>query len=183
VRFWVTEFSWDSSPPDPIAVPSKLHARWVAEALYRMWKAGVSLVTWFQLRDDPLRTSEFQSGLYLNSGSSYANDKPKLALRAFRFPFVALGGSSGVSVWGRTPWGLRKRVTVQRQAGSAWKTVAVLQANAYGVFAARLPAAGRTSYRARLASAETSLPFSLVRPPDRYYWPFGCGGILACTPS
>ena len=51
VRFWVTEFSWDTNPPDPKGVPVDLHARWVSEALYRMWRAGVSLVTWFQLRD------------------------------------------------------------------------------------------------------------------------------------
>lgn len=35
-RFRVTEFSWDSSPPDPNGVPTALHTRWVAEALYRM---------------------------------------------------------------------------------------------------------------------------------------------------
>ena len=51
VRFWVTEFAWDTSPPDPKGVPEELHARWVAEALYRMWAQGVSLVTWFLIRD------------------------------------------------------------------------------------------------------------------------------------
>ena len=180
IRFWVTEFSWDSSPPDPIAVPAKLHARWVAEALYRMWRSGISLVTWFQLRDDPIKTSEFQSGLYLNSGASIARDKPKLALRAFRFPFVALGGSGGVTVWGRTPWGRPQLVSVQRQVGSRFLTVAKLRSNSYGIFEARLPSARRGSYRARLSSGEASLPFSLTRPPDHYYWPFGCGGILPC---
>ena len=65
VRFWVTEFAWDTSPPDPKGVPEQLHARWVAEALYRMWSQGVSLVTWFQVRDQPFTSSTpFQSGLY-----------------------------------------------------------------------------------------------------------------------
>lgn len=181
IRFWVTEFSWDSSPPDPIAVPAKLHARWVAEALFRMWSAGVSLVTWFQLRDDPIKTSEFQSGLYLDSGPSLARDKPKLALRAFRFPFVALGGASGVTVWARTPWGKPRTVTVQRQVGSRWRSVATLKANRYGIVFARLPAARSGSYRGRLPTGEASLAFSLTRPPDHYYWPFGCGGILPCS--
>lgn len=31
-RFWVTEVSWDSRPPDPQGVPAKRHARWVAVA-------------------------------------------------------------------------------------------------------------------------------------------------------
>ena len=48
----------------PGGVPASLEGRWVAEALYRMWSAGVSLVTWFTLRDQPLRTSPYQSGLY-----------------------------------------------------------------------------------------------------------------------
>ena len=33
---WVTEFSWDTNPPDPKAVPERLQARWVSEGLYRM---------------------------------------------------------------------------------------------------------------------------------------------------
>ena len=71
MRFWVTEFAWDSNPPDPGGVPLALEGRWVADALHRVWAAGVSLVTWFSLRDQPLRTSAYQSGLYLRgSGAS-----------------------------------------------------------------------------------------------------------------
>ena len=40
VSFWVTEFAWDTSPPDPKGSLSELHGRWVAEALYRMWDQG-----------------------------------------------------------------------------------------------------------------------------------------------
>ena len=108
-QFWVTEFSWDSNPPDPKGVPSALHARWVAEALYRMWQAGVSTVIWFRLQDDPLRQSPYQSGFYTAGG------RAKHSLEAFRFPFVALRTASGVSVWGRTPSGKSGSVTVERQ--------------------------------------------------------------------
>ena len=90
---WVTEFGWDTAPADPKGVPLALHARWVSEALYRMWNAGVSLVTWIQLRDDPLTTSYTQSGLYLRA-REVQRDRPKAALRAFRFPFVAFPDSS-----------------------------------------------------------------------------------------
>ena len=82
-QFWVTEFSWDTNPPDPKGVPMKLHARWVSEALFRMWKAGVSAVIWFRLQDDPLRVSPYQSGFFTASGHA------KYSLEAFRFPFVA----------------------------------------------------------------------------------------------
>ena len=81
--FWVTEFSWDTNPPDPKGVPSALHARWVSEALFRMWSAGVSAVIWFRLQDDPLRETPYQSGFFA------VNGKAKSSLEAFRFPFVA----------------------------------------------------------------------------------------------
>jgi hypothetical protein len=33
-QLWVTEFSWDSSPPDPHGVPMDEHAHWLEEAVY-----------------------------------------------------------------------------------------------------------------------------------------------------
>jgi hypothetical protein len=181
VRFWVTEFSWDSSPPDPIAVPAALHARWVAEGLYRMSQAGVSLVTWFSLRDELLSESEFQSGLYVRGSASYASARPKLSLRAFRFPFVAFAGRGTRSVWGRTPGGRPGAVLVERKGGAGWKLVGRLTANRYGIFAQRFPGSFAGPLRARLASGkDTSVPFSLTRPREIQVWPFGCGGILPC---
>ena len=50
-------------------MPAALEGRWVAEALYRMWSAGVSLVVWFTLRDQPVRTSPYQSGLYFDGAT------------------------------------------------------------------------------------------------------------------
>jgi hypothetical protein len=180
-RFWVTEFSWDSSPPDPIAVPAQLHARWVSEGLYRMWQSGVTLVTWFSLRDDLLAESEFQSGLYIRDGQSYAAAKPKLSLRAFRFPFVAFSARGNVSVWGRTPGGRPGGVLVERRSGRGWALVGRLAANRYGIFAQRFRGGFAGPLRARLASGrDTSVPFTLKRPREIQVWPFGCGGILPC---
>lgn len=164
VRFWVTEFSWDTSPPDPQAVPIALQSRWTAEAMYTMWRNGISLVTWFQLVDAPFPGSPYQSGLYFLSG------KPKPTLTAFRFPFVALHQGRRLRLWGRTPLSAPGRVVVQRH-GSGWKTVAVLYANRYGIFnATRAFAAG--VYRARFGTSK-SLEFSTTEPPDHFYRPFG----------
>jgi hypothetical protein len=173
VRFWVTEFSWDSSPPDPGGVPAALEGRWVSEALYRMWSAGVSLVTWFTLRDQPFATSPYQSGLYYR-GATLARDRPKPALTAFRFPFVVFPLSGRVSVWGRTPGSAAGRVLVEQHNASGWRRVAVLEANAVGIFSARLRTTSRGPLRAVLSSASAkSLPFSLVNVPDRPFQPFG----------
>jgi len=180
VRFFVTEFSWDTSGPDPDGVPLRLHARWVAEALYQMWRSGVSLATWFRLRDDPLATSPYQSGLYFG-GTDLRSDKPKPALQAFRFPFVAFRRSSGVLVWGRTPGGAPHVVVVQGRTHRGWTRLAQLRTNAHGLFTRRLPPFAGLSLRARVVGGrEASLPFSLTPSRDRTVVPFGCGGPIKC---
>jgi hypothetical protein len=172
-KLWVTEFSWDTNPPDPKAIPIGLQARWTAEALYHMWFDGVAVVTWFLLRDQPMSTP-FQSGLYF-AGPTLAADRPKPTLRAFRFPFVAYPRGAGIYVWGRTPSGGAATVLVQRRVGSTWRTSARLQVGAGGVFSRLLPLAEKTGFlRARLADGtDQSLPFSLKQVPDRRVSPFG----------
>src|SRR4051794_8478777 len=177
LQFWVTELSWDSNPPDPGAVPMKLLQRWVSEGLYRMWTYGVSLVTWFQIRDEtpapgqPFSDS-FQSGLYFRCAGGIGCDKPKPTLEAYRFPFVAYKKGKGkVLIWGRTPFGKRGRVTIQ-QKGSGFKTLARLKTNGHGIFTKVLRTKGKGDLRARLGR-ESSVPFSLKVPPDRPGNPFG----------
>ena len=173
VRFWVSEFAWDSNPPDPGGVPVALEGRWVAESLYRMWSAGVSLVTWFTLRDQSLATSPYQSGLYFLS-STFAHDRPKPALTAFRFPFVAYPAGKRISVWGRTPTSRAGAVVVEQRDASSWDVVARLHAGPAGIFSALVPPKGKGPLRALFpAATATSLPFSLVSPPDHPYQPFG----------
>lgn len=166
---WVTEFSWDSKPPDPGGAPARLEGRWVAEALYRASRAGVTMFTWYSLRDER-RPSPFQSGLY------YRGWRPKPALRAFRFPFVAFRHPGRISVWGRTPGSDRRDVVVERSAGGGWKRVAVLRAGSHGIFSGSLKLRSERSWslRARLSGRRTgSLPFALARPRDRFVEPFG----------
>ncbi len=173
VRFWVTEFAWDSSPPDAKGVPARTHARWVAEALYRMWSNGISLVTWNQLRDDSMRSSLYQSGLYYR-GATIERDRPKPALRAFRFPFVALPERGAVTVWGRTPTSRAEAVLVQRRSGRGWMRVKTLRADRYGIFRSRLQAPKGSYLRAQIFSGgEASLPFRVVKTVDRPMFAFG----------
>jgi hypothetical protein len=173
-RFWVTEFSWDSRPADPKGLPLALHARWAAEALYRMWQSGVSLVTWFLLVDQTREEGFAQSGLYRRAaGGGPGQAKP--ALTAFRFPFVAYKRGRGLLAWGRTPTSEPASVAIEQKLGSSWRRVALLQANRFGIFSARLPARrGNGAVRARLLpGGGKSLAFSLIEPPDRYVCPFG----------
>jgi len=179
VRFWVTEFSWDTNPPDPRALPVKLQSRWVAEALYRMWKLGIGLVTWLQLRDGAYPGNDVQSGLYFR-GATLQSDRPKATLTAFRFPFVAFRERRGIVVWGRAPGGASARVLVEQKSGRGWVRLADLRSDRFGIFTRVLrPRASGGSLRARTVSTGAgalggmSLAFSLNRPPDRFVNPFG----------
>lgn len=93
---WVTELSYDSSPPDPNGVPARTHARWLADAFALLWRQGVDHVFWTRVRDEPEGAgygSTYQSGVFLLDGT------PKLAQRAYAFPLSCLGGR----LWTRAP--------------------------------------------------------------------------------
>jgi len=166
VQFWVTEFSWDSKPPDKRGVPLALEAQWVSEALFRAWEAGISMFTWYLLRDAV--RGPYQSGLYFRNG------KAKPALTAFRFPFVALRRAKSIYVWGRTPGGKAASVAVERKSGRGWKRVTTMRTNAAGIFTGtlRLSLPPSASMRARSAGA-SSIAFPLRLPRDMFVNPFG----------
>jgi hypothetical protein len=177
-RFWVTEFGWDTKPPDPRGVPVSLQARWVAEALYRMWRSGVSLVTWLQLRDEPLGTSFNQAGLYFR-GQTLEQDRPKPALRAFRFPLVGFPARRGIYVWGRTPAGAPGRVVIEQSSRGRWRRLGVLRTDRYGIFERRFATTPMGWVRARsLDTRELTRPFSLKPHPDQFFNPFGLTRLL-----
>jgi hypothetical protein len=186
--FWVTEFAWNTQPPNSKGVPVTLDARWISEALYLMSRSGVSLSVSFGLRDGPPEPAIFQTGLYYSCASGVQCDVPKPGLAAFRFPFVAYATARKRQVvfWGRTPAGVAGTVQIQSSAGGRWRGLVRLRAGGDGLFTGRLRIPGkgsvaRLALRAVLApgaraagSAEAASPgFSLSRPPDLHVLPFG----------
>ncbi len=172
-RFWVTEFSWDSNPPDPCSPPATLLQRWVPEGVYRMWASGIDLITWFKLMDEPIATSYWQSGLYLQA-PRIGLARPKPYLQGFRFPFVALRrGPRTVFVWAHAPLGKPGRITVQQTFKGGWKQLRTLRTDRGGIAQAVLKTKPVGRLRAVLSTGERSLPFSMAAPHDRFYYPFG----------
>lgn len=176
VQFWVTEFSWDTKPPRRHAAPIRLASRWTAEALYQMWRSGVSLVTWFGLQDKGGR-SPYQSGLYFHS-KSVASARAKPVRTAFRFPFVAYLGRHVVTVWGRDATSDKRVVMIQRRRGTRghWRTIARIRSNRSGIFSAKLRVAATSKdwLRATAPGSGNALAFSLTRPsPKLRYGPWG----------
>jgi hypothetical protein len=178
VRFWVTEFSWDTRPPDKKGVPMFLHARWLSEAFFRMWQQGVSLVTWFKIRDEtePIDNSVYiyESGLYFNCGEGCY--RAKRSFKAFRFPFIAFHKNRRVKVWGRTPGGTPGTVVIeQHQKHDGWRRLKKLRTDGSGIFRARPKRHGFGEVRARMTkpARERSLAFGLWKSPDADIVPFG----------
>lgn len=177
---WITEFSWDSRPPDPGGLPMRIEKRWTAEALFRAWRAGVDHFFWFSLRDDlhdPDRkySETLQSGLYFR-GPTLEQDRPKPILQAFRFPFVAYPRQGKLGFWGRTPSSGPGKVRIQLLRDGRWRDALTIDANAQGIFRGTI----RTKYghdqqgsaRARFAKSATA-PFSMRPVEDFRQPPFG----------
>jgi hypothetical protein len=150
-RLWVTEVSYDSSPPDPDGIKESTHAGYLAQTFYLLAKAGADTIIWFQIRDEAPRPSYAatnQSGIYFRDG------RPKLAQQAFRFPFYARRAErTKVAVWGRAP--ASGRVAVQRRTSSGWRTVKSLKVNAAQTFQTTVAGSGVTRVRARLEDVQT----------------------------
>jgi len=137
-ELWVTEFSWDSNRPDPGAASMRTLMKWVPEAMYVAWKAGVSKFFWLSLRDweraPGLPYSQtIESGLYFR-GKTMAADRPKPILGAFRFPLVSYRKNSGLTVWGKTPAGSAATVVIRYGLNGNWQKIRTLRSGASGVF-------------------------------------------------
>ena len=179
VPLWITEFSWDTKPPDPGGLAMKIASRWAVEAMFRAWQAGVSAFFWYSLYDDPPQPSykgSIQSGLYL-TGATVAENTPKEILFAYRFPFVAYAEKKGLSYWGRTFNGLPGTVRIQTFDKGKWHKIASAQASAGGIFKGlvRGNAYGADKKGAVRAVfvGEPSLPFKMRPVKEFIQPPFG----------
>lgn len=130
-EFWITEFDFFSNPPGmtsgevQLGKPLSVQARYLSESAYRFWRAGVSTLLWYPLRDI---TSGFENvsgwpgGLYF-AGKSVVADRPKPVLRAFQFPFFADRKGERVLVWSLVPGLGRRTVQIERRERGRWKRV------------------------------------------------------------
>jgi len=148
---WVTEFWWDSKPPNKVGAPLATQARWIQQSMYLFWKAGASVAINFQIDDAPDRPTVhagFQSGVYFEDG------RPKPSLTAFHFPFLTNRTTpSKLEAWGKSPEA--GKLLIQRQQGSRWLTVKKLQVSKGGVFDTTLRLSGKQRLRAQVGSQKS----------------------------
>jgi hypothetical protein len=140
---WVTEIDWDSSPPTPGGLSPAKQARYLSQAFYELWQQGVSHVFLYEAVDPPGAHGAFSGG-----GVFFTTGAAKPSAVAFRFPFVAIRASSGVTaLWGRAPAAATVTIEIARPGG--WQALARLRTTAGGIFSARRRLGPQLVLRAR----------------------------------
>ena len=154
---WVTEFWFESNPPDKKqGYPLAKQAAYIAQSMYLFWKAGATVAVGLRIRDgnsaaDP--DGRIATGAYLFNG------KAKPAARAYSFPFVADRKSKKkVELWGKAP--KAGKVVIEQKKGKAWKKVEKAKAGSNRIFDTKTKLGGKAKLRAR-AGGETSLVWKL----------------------
>lgn len=118
-RVWLTEYAYQTNPPDHFGVSRLDQARFVAEAARRVYSAPkVDMLIHYLYRDEPdLR--RWQSGLETIDG------RPKPALSATMLPLAQVSRRGGrTTVWGQVrPGDGRQRYALQKREHGGWVSV------------------------------------------------------------
>jgi hypothetical protein len=126
-RIWLTEYGYQSNPPDRLlGVSPALQARYIGEGAYAAYRAPkVDLLIHFLYRDEP-NLARFQSGLVTLSNGI------KPASAAFQLPLAQISRST---LWGqlRAP-AAGATAQLERRVGSRWTTLATVHAGTGGYF-------------------------------------------------
>lgn len=148
---WLTEYGYDSDPPDPRGVPAATRARYAGQALFLAWRSREVRSFPQFLLEDTRAIRDFQTGLFTPRG----RPKPG-AVRAFTMPFTAAAvrspdGRAAVIAFGQVrPGRSAHGVVLQRRATAhgRWRQAACLATDGQGIYSAVLPDAGGGEYRA-----------------------------------
>lgn len=137
---WVTEFWWFTNPPnDQLGVSPKQQARWIVEGLYRFWRDGARVATYWGMQD----YGYFSTALFFGSG------KPKPSYAAYSFPFLTDRRKSLIA-WGKAP--VQGKLLIQRKRGKGWRTLKRKNVRAGETFRVRLPGRPKGKFRAKVGN-------------------------------
>jgi hypothetical protein len=118
-RIWLTEYGYQTNPPDRFGVSRSVQAKYLAQAALRAKSARfVDVLIHFIIRDEP-RLSGWQSGLFSAAGVV------KPSFNSFMLPIVQ-SGRSGVrtTIWGQVRPGKGRRwYRLQRLSRGRWVSI------------------------------------------------------------
>jgi hypothetical protein len=133
---WITEFGFQSRPPDPYATPLKKIPGFMGESEYIAYKnSRVSSFAQYPLVDDAGGVAGFQSGLRFHNGKQ----KPGV-FAAFQRPFFARQSGSRVELFGGIRAAGGGSVTLQTRTSTKgkWQTLRSAGLNSRGYFDVRV---------------------------------------------
>jgi hypothetical protein len=172
---WITEFGYQTDPPDPFASPITLVPRFMSESEWLAYHdQRVKSYAQYPLSDDSTtgrglsRFHGFQSGI-----DSSSNRPKKFVYRAFQTPlFVRLVSSSSVEVFGGVRIANSGTASLQVALGKAFRPLATVTLNRMGYFdrTFRLSSAAKRSFRLVYGSetSNTAKPFKRPRAGTLY---------------
>jgi hypothetical protein len=129
---WITEFGFQSRPPDPYATPIKKIPGFMAWSEYIAFRnVRVLSFSQYPLIDDAGRVDGFQSGLRFHSGKK----KPGV-FAAFQRPIYARKSGSRVVVFGgvRVATGGTVELQTRTSTKAKWKSLGTATLNSRGYF-------------------------------------------------
>ena len=146
MNVWLTEFGYQTNPPDFFMTPLGKVPGFMGMSEWLAWRnRRVVSYSQYLLRDEADR-SGFQTGLRFNGGRA----KPGV-YKAYRLPFfVRLRGTRRVNVWGGIrAAGKGRRVTVQVRRGGKWRKLGNATTRKRGYFSKtfRVSRAATRKYR------------------------------------
>jgi hypothetical protein len=118
-RIWLTEYGYQTRPPDPFGVSPTRQAAYIGQAALRAYEEPrVDMLIQYLYRDEPT-LARFQSGLVYLSG------RVKPALQAFRLPFAQVSRTGlRTVVWGQLRGGPgRQPYRLEQYRDGRWATV------------------------------------------------------------
>ena len=143
-RIWLTEYGYQTNPPDPSGVSRSVQAQYLAEAALRAKDARFVDVLINFMVEDETRLAGWQSGLLTATGAA------KPSFNSFMLP-IAQAARTGLrtTIWGQVRTGFGKRTyRLQRLASGRWVNVgAPALTNLRGSYARIVRAAPGTRFR------------------------------------
>lgn len=165
---WVTEFGFQTDPPDPFQSPIGKVPGFMGLSEWLSWRnPRVASHAQYLLRDDRASGSGFARYAGFQTGIRFANRRAKPGVyNAYRLPFfVRRRGSRRVEVWGGVrAAGKGRTVTIQSRRGKKWRKLGTAKTQARGYFRRilRVSSPGKRRYRFR-AGNRSSVQLPAVR--------------------
>jgi hypothetical protein len=155
-RIWLTEYGYQTNPPDRLLGVSKaLQARYLAEGALRAYRAPrVDMLIHFMIRDEPI-VGRWQSGLFDIKGAA------KPSMLAFSFPLAEVSRTgTRVTLWGQIrPRSGVQTYRLQRRRAGGWVWVGGTKRTS-----------SRGFYR-RVVAATPGTRFRIWSPEDQAFSP------------